>query len=212
MMKAVIFDFDGTLVDTVELLSEAWARAARMLGIAISPKEVEKHIGLAGPEISLRIAEGDEAKAAKLRRLKDDIYDSEYISRIRLFDDVEQSLIMLKGKGIKIAIASSQTSRRLKRYLSLLGILKIVDVVVGSDVVSKRKPAPDILLKAAELLGIRPEECFAIGDTSFDCESANKAGMKFILVSRRGTSCEEAEFAVKSLGEATSIILSIGRS
>lgn len=211
-MKAVVFDFDGTLVDTVELLSEAWARAARMLGMAISPEEVEKHIGLAGPEISLRIAEGDGAKAAKLRRLKDDIYDSEYISRIRLFDDVEQSLMMLKEKGIKIAIASSQTSRRLKRYLSLLGILKIVDVVVGSDLVSKRKPAPDILLKAAELLRIRPEECFAIGDTSFDCESANKAGMKFILVSRRGTSCEGVEFAVKSLGEATSIILSIGRS
>ncbi|MCX8183588.1 MAG: HAD family phosphatase [Crenarchaeota archaeon] len=209
MIKAVIFDLDGTLVDTVGLLSEAWARAASLLNIRISPEDVEKYVGLAGPEISLAITGGDEAKAAELRRLKDEIYDSEYIGRIRLFEDVEPSLSILRSRGLKIAVASSQTTRRLKKYLSLLSVLKMVDVLVGSDTVARRKPAPDVFLKAAELLGVRPNECFAVGDTCFDCESAKNAGMRFILVSRRGVQCEDAEFTVKSLNEAASVILSL---
>lgn len=208
-VKAVILDFDGTLVDTVGLLSEAWSKAASLVKIRVDPKDVEKYIGLAGPEISLKIAGGDEAKAAELRRLKDEIYDSEYIGRIRLFEDVGPSLSMLRDKGLKIAVASSQTSRRLKKYLSLLGVLKMFDVLVGSDTVARRKPAPDVFLKAAELLGVKPVECFAVGDTCFDCESAKSAGMGFILVSRRGVKCEKAEFTVKSLREAVSVILSI---
>ncbi len=208
-VKAVIFDFDGTIVDTVGLLSEAWSKAASLMKIRIDPKDVARYVGLAGPEISLKIAGGDEAKAAELRRLKDEIYDSEYIDRIRLFEDVEPSLSTLRSRGLKIAVASSQTTRRLKKYLSLLSVLKMVDVLVGSDTVARRKPAPDIFLKAAGLLGVKPDECFAVGDTCFDCESAKKAGMRFILVSRMGAQCEEAEFTVKSLNEAASIILSV---
>lgn len=208
MIRAVVFDFDGTLADTVRLLSEAWARAAGRLGIEISPNEVEKYVGLAGPEISLEIAGGDEAKAAELRRIKDEIYESEYTSRIRLFEDAEQSLKRLRENGLKIAVASSQASKRLKRYLSLLGIITAVDVIVGSDAVSRRKPAPDVFLKAAELLKVDPQECFAVGDTCFDLESASRAGMRFILVSR-GAYCENAEFTAKSLSEAASIILGI---
>ncbi|MEM3659638.1 MAG: HAD family phosphatase [Thermoproteota archaeon] len=207
MIKAVILDFDGTLVDTVGLLSEAWARAASLMKIMIDPKEVEKYVGLAGPEISLKIAGGDEAKAAELRRLKDEIYDSEYTGRIRLFEDVEPSLNILRSKGLKIAVASSQTTRRLKKYLSLLSVLKMVDVLVGSDAVVRRKPAPDVFLKAAELLGVKPAECFAIGDTCFDCESAKNAGMRFILVSRKDVSCEKADFKAVNLREVVSIVL-----
>ena len=206
-VKAVVFDFDGTLVDTVRPLAEAWARAASMLNIRKTPEEIEEYVGLAGPEISLKITNGDEAKAVELRRLKDEIYESEYVNRIRLFEDVEPFLRMLKEKGLKIAVASSQTTRRLKKYLSLLGVLKMVDALVGSDTVIRRKPAPDVFLKAAELLGVKPEECFAVGDTCFDSESAKSAGMRFILVSRKGTRCEDADFTVKSLGEAASIIL-----
>jgi len=207
MIKAVVLDFDGTIVNTVGLLSEAWAKAASLLKIRVDPKDVEEYVGLAGPEISLKITGGDEAKAAELRRLKDEIYESEYVSRMRLFEGVEFSLRILREKGLKIAVASSQTTRRLKKYLSLLGILKMVDVLVGSDAVARRKPAPDVFLKAAELLEVKPEECFAVGDTCFDCESAKSAGMRFILVSRRGTCCENADFTVESLDEATSIIL-----
>ncbi len=207
-VKAVILDYDGTLADTVDLLSEAWSRAASLIGIRVDPKDVERYVGLAGPEISLKIAGGDEARAAELMRLKDEIYDSEYAGRMRLFEDVGPSLSMLRDRGLKIAVASSQTSRRLKKYLSLLGILKMFDVLVGSDTVARRKPAPDVFLKAAELLGVKPIECFAVGDTCFDCESAKNAGMRFILVSRRGTECEKAEFTVKSLSEAVSVILS----
>ena len=209
MIKAVVLDFDGTIVNTVGLLSEAWAKAAGRMGIRIDPKDVEKYVGLAGPEISLKITGGDETKAVELRRLKDEIYDSEYIDRIRLFEDVEPFLRMLRMKGVKIAVASSQTTRRLKKYLSLLGVLKMCDVLVGSDIVVRRKPAPDVFLKAAELLKVKPEECFAVGDTCFDCESAKSAEMRFILVSRRGTRCEDADFTVKSLGEAASIILGL---
>lgn len=206
-IKAVVFDFDGTLVDTVNLLSEAWARAASLLNIHVTLNEVENYVGLAGPEISLKIAGGDEAKATELRRLKDEIYESEYVSRIRLFEDAEPSLRILREKGLKIAVASSQTSRRLKQYLSHLGVLKKIDVLVGSDTVFRRKPAPDVFLKTAELLRIKPEECLAVGDTCFDCESAKKASMRFILVSRKEGSCEGADFAVPSLSEAVSIIL-----
>lgn len=206
-VKAVIFDFDGTLVDTVRLLAEAWAKAASMLNISITPGEIEEYVGLAGPEISLKITGGDEAKAAELRRLKDQVYESEYVLKMRLFDDVKPSLSLLRSNGIKTGVASSQTSKRLKQYLINLGILNMFDALVGSDVVARRKPEPDVFLKAAELLKVKPEECFAIGDTCFDYESASKAGMRFILVSRRGNKCDGTEFIVGSISEAVSIVL-----
>lgn len=207
-VKAAIFDFDGTLVDTVRPLAEAWAKAANILNISIAPEEVEKYVGLAGPEISLKITNGDEDKAIELRRFKDQVYESEYVPRMRLFDDVKPSLILLRSNRIKTGVASSQTSRRLKQYLINLGILNMFDALVGSDVVARRKPEPDVFLKAAELLKVNPEECFAIGDTCFDYESASKAGMRFILVSRSGNKCDNVEFTVRSLSEAVSIILS----
>lgn len=209
-IRAVAFDFDGTLADTVGLLSEAWARAAHRLGIGVPPKEVEKYVGLAGPEVSLKLAGGDEDKAVCLRRLKDEIYESEYVNRIRLFKDVLPALRTLRGNGLKIAVASSQASRRLKNYLVLTGLSRMVDVLVGSDLVLNRKPAPDVFIKAAELLKVKPEECVAVGDTCFDAESAKKAGMVFILVSRnRSVDCENADFTVSNLNEAVSIIFNM---
>ncbi|MGQ9479180.1 MAG: HAD family hydrolase [Thermoproteota archaeon] len=207
MARAVIFDFDGTLADTVDLLAEAWAKAASRLGIMVKPSDVEGYVGLAGPEISIKITGGDEDKAAELRRIKNEIYESEYLGRIKTFPDVPWALKTLRDKGLGIAVASSQSSRRLKNYLQLTGLLGSVDVIVGSDIVERRKPAPDVFLKAAELLRTRPEECVAVGDTCFDAESAKSAGMRFILVSRRGGSCNNADFTVSSLRKAVSIVL-----
>jgi len=179
LIKGVVFDLDGTLVDSVEIHVSAWLEACKAMGLVKDNVEemnmenlIRKLVGLAPIDIAYKIVSNSEL-AKKLAETKQRIYLTK-IERVKLFPNVEKSLETLKKMGMKIAIASSVSSNIIKRILELNNIANYIDAYVGSDEVSKRKPEPDIFLKALEKISVKPSEAVIVGDTEYDIIPANK--------------------------------------
>ena len=185
MVKAVIFDVDGTLLNTERIYMQAWKEAGAQAGFDV-PQEV-----------LLRTRAIHKADAIKIfQEALGPTFDYEALHPVRtaisealiakstnlLLPGVKETLEALKSKGCPMAVASSTGYKKTAEHLEHAGLLHYFDAVVGGDMVERGKPNPDIFLKAAELLGIAPEDCLVVGDTPADIKAATAAGMRRILI------------------------------
>lgn len=185
MVKAVIFDVDGTLLDTERIYMQAWKDAAAELGYEITDALLKKTRAI-NVKDAARIFEeeiGNGFSYEKTRPIRVRIAE-EIIQRESpiLKPGVTELLAYLKDKGIRLSVASSTHLKGTKSHLAESGILEPFEVVVGGDMVTKGKPNPDIFLKAAELLGLTPDECIVVEDSPAGIRAAHAAGMKAVLV------------------------------
>jgi HAD superfamily hydrolase (TIGR01509 family) len=184
-MTAVIFDCDGTLVDSEPLARTAWERALLPYGYALTDADVEASIGLPYPRVHAYFA----ARAA----LPDaDAFWAEFTSQ--LFTLIDSDLVpfpdaiaaarSLRAQGVPVAVASSSPRERLQRTLGRAGLLDAFDVVVSGDEVEHGKPAPDMFLLAASRLGVSPGTCVVIEDSPPGVQAGIAAGMFTLAVCR----------------------------
>lgn len=185
MLKAVIFDVDGTLLDTERIYMQAWKDAAAELGYVITDELLRKTraINVTDAARIFEEAIGNGFSYQKTRAYRVRIAE-EIIKRESpiLKTGVSELLAFLKEKGIRLSVASSTHLKGTREHLAESGILEPFEVVVGGDMVTKGKPNPDIFLKAAELLGLKPEECIVVEDSPAGIRAACAAGMKAVLV------------------------------
>ncbi|MBI3219192.1 MAG: beta-phosphoglucomutase [Bacteroidetes bacterium] len=187
MIKAVIFDLDGVIVDTAHYHFIAWQRLAHELGITFTEKENERLKGVSrmhSLEIILEIGGVTlpEAKKEELATKKNSWF-VEYIEAIRpeeIFKGVKEMLQALRAQGFKVALASS--SKNAETVLRLLQIKNLFDTVVDGTMVKNSKPDPEIFLLAASKLGVSPDVCVVFEDAEAGVEAALAAGMKCVGV------------------------------
>lgn len=194
MLKAVIFDVDGTLLDTERIYMQAWKDAAAELGYVITDELLRKTRAI-NTKDAARIFEteiGNGFSYEKTRPIRVRIAE-EIIKRESpiLKPGVTELLAFLKDNGIRLSVASSTHLKGTKEHLSESRILDPFEVVVGGDMVTKGKPNPDIFLRAAELLGLDPSECIVVEDSPAGIRAANAAGMKAVLVPDRAAITQE---------------------
>lgn len=202
MIKAVIFDLDGVIVDTAHYHFIAWQRLANELGITFTEKENERLKGVSrmhSLEIILEIGGVtlSEAKKEELATKKNSWF-VEYIEAIRpeeIFKGVKEMLQDLRSKGFKVALASS--SKNAETVLRLLQVKNLFDTVVDGTMVKNSKPDPEIFLLAASKLGVSPDVCVVFEDAEAGVEAALAAGMKCVGVG-----------SVDQLGKAHAIVKS----
>jgi HAD superfamily hydrolase (TIGR01509 family) len=183
MIKAVIFDVDGTLIDSVDLHAEAWQRALAQFGHNIPYEEVRNQIGKGGDQLMPVFLSEQELreKGEELEKWRGELYKREYMHRVRPFPRVRELLLRLKNEGKQIALASSAKDDEVKYYKEVAEISDLVDARTSSDDAEKSKPHPDIFKAAlARLDGVKAEEAIVIGDTPYDAQAAGKAGMATI--------------------------------
>lgn len=185
MLKAVIFDVDGTLLDTERIYTQAWKDAAAELGY-IMTDEVLRKTRAVNAKDAARIFEeeiGNGFSYEKTRpirvRIAEEIIERE--SPI-LKPGVLALLDYLQQQEIRLAVASSTNTRTTKEHLQINGLTDYFEVIVGGDMIQKGKPNPDIFLKAAELLGEAPEACIVVEDSPAGIRAGTAAGMKAVLV------------------------------
>ncbi|MGE7915277.1 pyrophosphatase PpaX [Lysinibacillus xylanilyticus] len=175
-VKALLFDFDGTLLNTNDLIIKTFMHVLneRFPG-QYSPKDCLKFLGPSLKQTMSDIAPGEEdAMIAKYREYNE-LHHDELVTQ---YPDVVSTLEQLKAMGIKLAIVSTKRIGMIDRGLQVLGASHLFDVRIGTDDVKNVKPDPEPVLLALERLGVNKEEAIMIGDNSHDIEAGHNAGIR----------------------------------
>jgi HAD superfamily hydrolase (TIGR01509 family) len=178
--KAVLFDLDGTLVDTVEVRIAAWEQALAEAGLPTDRARLAPLIGLDGKRLAREIAAVagkpiDEARAEVIDRQSGEIY-ARLNQTPRPLPGVRELVGTLERRGIAWAIATSSRKEQVATSVAALG-LEREPMIVDASHVKHAKPEPDLLLLAARQLGVEPATCWYVGDSTWDMVSAVAAGM-----------------------------------
>ncbi|MHC5536750.1 HAD family hydrolase [Singulisphaera rosea] len=185
MIRAAIFDIDGTLIDSVDMHARAWQEAFRHFGHEFSFEQVRGQIGKGGDQLMPALLPEDVVKrrGEEIEKYRSELFKREYLSQIRAFPGVRDLFRWIQADGKKIALASSAKADELTVYKQIAGIDGLVDVETSSDDADKSKPHPDIFEVTLQRLGaMPPADVIAIGDTPYDVEAASKAGIRTIGV------------------------------
>ena len=185
MIKAAIFDLDGTLVDSNELHVQAWQETFRHFGKEIPIERLREQIGKGGDQyLPVFLTEVEMREIGKeVEEFRGKVFKEKYLPRVRPFPRVRALFERLHGDGKKIALASSGKADEVEYYRKLLGIEELVDGQTTADDVVHSKPRPDVFIAVLRLLGhLLPDEAVAIGDTPYDIEAAKKIDLATIAL------------------------------
>jgi HAD superfamily hydrolase (TIGR01509 family) len=185
-MTAVIFDCDGTLVDSEPLARTAWERALAPYGVDVADADFEACVGLPYPRVHAYFAGRAPAlpeAAAFWPAFSGELYA--LIGTILApFPDAVAAARDLRAAGIPVAVASSSPRERLDRTLATAGLVDAFDETVAGDEVRRGKPAPDMFLEAARRLGAEPGDCVVVEDSPPGVAAGRAAGMATLAVCR----------------------------
>jgi len=180
--RAVIFDLDGTLVDSNEFHIDSWDRAFRHFGKTFSYEELRKQIGKGSDNYLPQFLTPKEMNefGKELDQYRSDLFKKEYLPCVKPFPSVRELFEQIRGDGKQILLASSGKKPETKHYTKLLQIEDLIDGQITSEDANSSKPAPDIFNAALAKLGVSPDQAIVVGDTRFDIEAAQKAGLAAI--------------------------------
>jgi HAD superfamily hydrolase (TIGR01509 family) len=184
MIEAVIFDVDGTLIDSVDFHAESWERAFARYGHDIGFETLRAQIGKGGDQLMPEFLDEAELKreGPKIEKERGDLFKAEYLHRVKGFPACGDLFRALRERGLRIALASSSKSDELEVYKKIAGIDGLTDVETSSDDAEKSKPHPDIFQAALGKLKLAPDRAVVVGDTPYDADAARKAGVASVGV------------------------------
>ena len=193
MIKALLCDIDGTLVQSNWLHAEAWQVAFRGLGIEIELEEIRRQIGKGGDELVPVFVPWWKRKHIKepLDEYRKFVFQTDYLKRVKPIPRAKEFLERLNKEGIRLSLASSASKEDLTIYKKIVGMEHLIEEESSADDAKQSKPHPDIFQATLKRLRLKPEETLALGDTPYDAEAAGKAGIWTIGVETGEWSREE---------------------
>ncbi len=206
MLRAVIFDIDGTIVDSVDLHAKAWQVAFAEFGKEVSVAAIRKEIGKGADQLLPVFFSKDELDrfGEELDKYRGELFKREYLPHVKSFPKVRDLFRRIKQDERLIALASSAKKDELDAYKKIAAIEDLVATETSSGDVEKSKPHPDVFAFALERLGaIAPDEGIVVGDTPYDAQAAGKLNLRMIgTVMRRldGQSITASRNASRSIG------------
>jgi HAD superfamily hydrolase (TIGR01549 family) len=206
---AILFDIDGTLVDSNDAHVEAWQRAFAAEGYSFGRTEVHAQVGKGGdnlvpsllPDVSVEIQE-------RLAATESEIYMREFMRQVEPFEGAREVLKSLAERGHTVVLASSASRAEVDYYIDLLDADGFISGTTSKDDVRRSKPCPDIFTAALALTGRPAASAIVIGDTPYDMVAARRAGSRPLRCSRAGLRARSSRPAPRSRFTTASAISS----
>jgi HAD superfamily hydrolase (TIGR01549 family) len=189
--KGVLFDVDGTLVDTSYQHTVAWWLAFRDAGLELPMRDIHRAIGM-GDDQLLPYFLGREDMDVKTAHSN---YYAPFLEQVQTFESAGDLLRACKERGLVVVLASSAGADAMTRLQRAIGADDAIDHVTTSGDVERSKPAPDLMEVALDKASLKPDDAVMVGDTKWDVESAAKAGLRCVAVMTGGWSAEELKAA-----------------
>jgi HAD superfamily hydrolase (TIGR01549 family) len=189
-----VLDVDGTLVDTNYHHAIAWYRAFREHGLTLPVWRIHRHIGMGGDQLVAAVAgtRVEERQGDSIRAAETALY-ADLIGEVQPFADARRLMTTLRDRGHKLVLASSAKRDEVDHYLDLLDARRLADAWTTSADVDATKPQPDLVVAAVDKAG--GGDAVLVGDSTYDCEAAKRAGVPVVAILTGG-------FAVAELRDA----------
>lgn len=193
-IRAVLFDIDGTLLDSNDAHAHAWLDSLHGHGISVPFEQVRSKIGMGGDKLLPEVAsiEADSVMGRSIAKRRSAILKAHYLSEVGPFHGSRVLVDRLRSRGLICAAVSSAVKADLEELLRIAGVADLMDLVVSGDDAERSKPDPDLVALALEELGVTADEAMFIGDTPYDIEAARRTGVRVIAL-RCGGHFSDAE-------------------
>jgi HAD superfamily hydrolase (TIGR01509 family) len=181
-LEAVIFDVDGTLIDSVDVHARAWVEALESFGYEVPLAKVRRQIGKGGDHLLPALLPPDvvEARGKEMEAYRSKLFKEIYLPNLVAFPCVRELVQRVVADGILVALGSSAKADELGAYKRIANIGDLLDAETSSGDAAESKPDPDIFQAALHRLGKKPPHVIVVGDTPYDAEAAAKAGLRSI--------------------------------
>lgn len=209
LIKAVLFDLDGTLIDTNELIIKSFKHTYKEhLNIDVPEKEIVMYFG--EPLIDT-LARYDKENAHILIETYRNYNEAIHDEVTKEIHGAKETILELKALGIRVGVVTSKRRQIAEKGLKLFNLQRYMDVIITPEDTSKHKPEPEPIYKACEILGILPSETLMIGDSHFDILCGKNAGSKTCVVKYTVLPLDkimeyEPDFSVDNLKEIINIV------
>jgi membrane protein len=192
-IKAILFDIDGTLVDSNDQHVLTWEEVFRDEGETFDRQVIHGQIGKGADMLVPTLMPGtDEDTLERLANAHGEIFKTKFLDVVKPFPGAHDLLVRVHKAGQTVVLASSASKSELDHYLDLLDARDLVAATTSADDVASTKPAPDIFATAlGKLDGCNADEVLVVGDTPYDIEAASKCGIGTIAL-RSGKFSDEA--------------------
>ena len=182
MVRAVLFDVDGTLVDSNDAHAGAWVKAFSAFGVSVDPDKVRRCIGMGGDKLMPAVSgiADDSEQGSKIGERRSKIFKAEYLPNLKAFRGADALVAAVKERGLTAVAASSAKEDELKALLKIAGAEWLMDAATSSDDAEESKPDPDIIVAALRRARATAAQAVMIGDTPYDMEAASRAGVRAI--------------------------------
>jgi HAD superfamily hydrolase (TIGR01509 family) len=177
--STILFDIDGTLVDSNDAHAQAWVTAFNEAGIEVDSVKVRRSIGMGGDKLMPAVSgiEEESPPGRRISRRRRDIFKAEHLPHLRPFADAQRLVATLRDRGFTLVAASSAKRDELTALLQIAGADRLLDESTSSDDADESKPEPDIIHAALKRARASASDALMIGDTPYDIAAANRAGV-----------------------------------
>jgi HAD superfamily hydrolase (TIGR01549 family) len=186
VITAVIFDIDGTILDSVDLHAKAWQEAFEHFGYTFSFESIRSQIGKGGDQLLPVFLSEEEQKTRgdELKEYRGELFKKKYLNQVKPFPGVRDLFLKIKSNGQRNALASSAKGDELGTFAKIAGVDDLLDTATSSADAEKSKPHPDIFEAALAKLGdwSNRQSVVVVGDSPHDAEAAKKAGLLMVGV------------------------------